>query len=157
VHWQWIPLSALLKDKEINKQGVVASALGFTGVGEAVGPLINALKDDDPVAAWRAASALVKIGESSVDDLIRQLHNEIAYIRLLAADSLGRIGNKRATTPLEEIIMSETDHEVRQWAVKALEKLKNDDVLPSTKNKQMDIDKDIQRYTRQLRGMGVSI
>jgi hypothetical protein len=46
---------------------------------------------------------------------------------------------------------------VRQWAVKALEKLKNDDVLPSTKNKQMDIDKDIQRYTRQLRGMGVSI
>jgi HEAT repeat protein len=137
------PLSSLLKDKDINKQGVVAAALGFTGVGEAVGPLINALKDDDPIAVWRAASALVEIGENSVGDLIQQLHNESGYIRLLAADSLGRIGDRRAITPLEEIIMSETDHEVRRWAVKALEKLKNDDTLPSAKNKQMDIDKDI--------------
>ncbi len=122
-----MPLAVLLNNKEFNGQGVVAVALGHTGSKEAVTPLITAIRDKDPIASWRAARALVEIGEASVDPLIKMLNEENDYIRMLAVDSLSQISDKRVVQPLEKLVKNEDNGNIRHIALKVLDR-------PQTKN-----------------------
>lgn len=138
------PLVALLKDKEINQQGLVAAALGYTGAKEAVNPLIAALQDENRIVSWRASKALVEIGKVAVEPLIKMLNHKNDYLRMLAIDSLGKIEDKRAIEPLKKLINNNNSVELRQLALKALERIQPKEVTPYTDiEKKIDIEKDV--------------
>ncbi|MEW5953614.1 MAG: HEAT repeat domain-containing protein [Bacillota bacterium] len=138
------PLITLLKDKEINNQGIICAALGYTGVKEAIDPLITALGDEDKIISWRAATALVEIGEAAVQPLIRTIsnNNKSDYVRILSIHSLGKMGDKRALELLEKLIDNDSSEEIRKVAVTVLERM-GQDKAPLLTESQIAIDKDI--------------
>jgi len=88
----------------------------------AVEPLIQALKDKDPVIRFGAADALGGIGDRrAVGPLIEALNDEDDAVRAWAALGLGKIGDERAVEPLTEALK---DDAVQKFAKEALEKLK---------------------------------
>lgn len=136
------PLTLLLKDKEINNQGLVVAALGYTGTAEAVKPLITMLKDEDCIVSWRAAAALVEIGEAAVDPLVQMLNEKNDYIKKLVVDSLGKIGEKRGVNSLNKLLENEKNEEIQKMVYKVLERLQPKNVFPYAE-KNINLEKDI--------------
>lgn len=117
------PLANLIKNKELNDRGLVAAALGKTGAKEAIEPLIQALKDKDPVVRWRSARALSELGHAAVGALVKLLEETDSDIRMRVAEILGKIGDKRAIKPLNELFQNDLREEVKKVAGEALSKL----------------------------------
>jgi HEAT repeat protein len=124
------PDLAKLKAADPRARKAAAEALGLQGDTNAVGPLIAVLSDDDAEVRWSAAEALgrlgdvravepllavairdprlsvrsaageaiVQVGEPAVKPLIGALPG------LVAAELLGRLGDKRAVLPLIEVL-----------------------------------------------------
>jgi len=116
-------IKALRSDKHV-KGGYRREATGaLIRIGApAVEPLIQALKDKDPVIRFGAADALGGIGDKrAVEPLIEALKDEDAAVRAWAALALGNIGDERAVEPLTKALKDEA---VRRLAEEALEKLK---------------------------------
>lgn len=134
------PLLFLINDKDINNQGLVVAALGYTKAEDAVKPLIKMLYDKDKIISWRAAMALVEIGTASAEQLIQILTEENENVRSLIAESLG--GDRRTLMLLEKLINNDKNEEVRQTALKALEKLQPKN-MPVFKDKKINIEKDL--------------
>ena len=83
------------------RKAKVALILGRIKSKKAVGPLIQALKDDDPIVRKKTAEALGRIGsERAVKPLIQALKNDEAGVRKNAAKALGEIKNDKAIKPL---------------------------------------------------------
>jgi len=79
----------------------IAYFLGELGEEKAIKPLVNALfQENDRWHASDYAKALVRFGEDSVPGLIRCLNAQEKYVRLEAAEALGKLGDKRAFEPL---------------------------------------------------------
>ena len=92
--------------------------------GEAVDPLIAALKHKKWVVRQLAASALGQIGDSrAVEPLIALLHDTEAVVRELASRSLGAIGDQRAIEALAGVANEDLDRQVRAAAREAKSKL----------------------------------
>jgi len=144
------PLIEALGDEE--DRGIrwrAAVALGEIGDERAVEPLIETLKDEDIIVRWNAAEALgeiewqpkddverayyliareqwnklVKLGEPTVEPLIKTLGDKDWDVRMRAARALGEIGDERAVEPLIELL-EDDDEGVRESAEEALEKIK---------------------------------
>jgi ATP-dependent DNA helicase RecQ len=77
---------------------------------------------------------IVALGNSksakAVPELIENLQNPNGNIRRLAASALGKIKDKRATTPLLDLLTHEQKPQVRQYAIKALGKIKDERAKP---------------------------
>jgi len=115
-------IRALRTDKYV-KGGYRREAAGaLIRIGApAVEPLIQALKDKDPVIRFGAADALGEIGDRrAVGPLIEAL-NDIGVRWRAATDALGKIGDHRAVDP---VIQASKDIDVRESIVWALKMIK---------------------------------
>src|SRR5438132_920381 len=131
---------AALKDEDWALREEAATLLGEFRDPRAVGPLVDALHDEDRAvrAAVRheewilrlhACEALGKIGaEEAVAPLCEvMLHDRDMAVRQDAAKALGNIGHPAAFDALEKAV---TDLSVRPYAVDALGKLKDPRAVP---------------------------
>ncbi|MFZ1898367.1 HEAT repeat domain-containing protein [Methanoregula sp.] len=114
------PLIEVLKNdtEAIDVRSAAATALGRMGDTRAIAPLIETLASPSSVFPGTAENALAMIGKPAVDPLIEALNGPSEGG---AINTLGMIGDTRATEPLIAIMMKE------QWIdiPKALGKIKD--------------------------------
>jgi len=108
-----------------------ALALGLVGDAAAVGPLLEALKRDDPLLRQNAIWALMRLkDERAVEPLIAELKRELSWSRVDAAIALGQLGDRRAVRPLCDAL-SDDDALVRVGSAVALGMLADEDAFDS--------------------------
>ena len=93
-----------------------------------VEPLIQALKDEEWGARYRAAEALGEIGDARVvEPLIQALKDENPDVRMRTARALGKIGDERAVEPLIQALKDEYPvySGIREAIKDALENIKS--------------------------------
>jgi len=89
-----------------------------------MGPLMDALKDEEEETRFTAATALQEIGNKTVvGPLIESLKDESSDVRHQVVYALGAIGDGRAVEPLTEALEDE-DENVRKAAEYAIKKIK---------------------------------
>jgi HEAT repeat protein len=113
-----------LKDPNPNVRIAAADALFELNDTRAVGPLIQALKDNSSYVRQDAAGALGEIGEPVVDPLIPALKDNSSYVRSTAAGALEELNDSRAVNPLTQVLNDKNEEKSVQDAVaEALKKL----------------------------------
>jgi len=111
------PLIHALCDDSDHIRREAAETLGQIGDPRAIKPLITALHDAS--VRVEAGEALVSIGDSAVEPLIRELLEGDMPARRTAAEALGRIGSGQAVMPLIAAITADDDG-LRRKAADAL-------------------------------------
>lgn len=99
---------------EVRKSAVWALHMGEA---QAIDALVEALCDADEWVRFGAVIVLSKIGEPSVERLIKALFSPYLLIRANAAETLGRIGDKRAAEGLAHILLDSENHVWHQAAI----------------------------------------
>lgn len=89
-----------LSDRDWPVRKNAATSLGRIGDERALKPLLNALDDKDIDVRRHAIGALVKMKSKAVKPLLKKLYDPDWQTRAIAAESLGRIGSKKAVEPL---------------------------------------------------------
>jgi len=108
-----------------------ALALGLVGDATAVGPLLEALKKDDPLLRQNAIWALMRLkDERAIEPLIAELRRDFSWSRVDAAIALGHLGDRRAVRPLCDAL-SDNDVLVRLASAVALGMLADKDAFES--------------------------
>jgi HEAT repeat protein len=97
-----------------------SKALGRTGDGRAVSPLIGTLGDPD--IGPNAKKALIKIGMPALLPLIDALGNKQTDIRKKSVEILGCIGDDQAVEPLSKLLKDE-DASIREQVIVSLGKI----------------------------------
>lgn len=116
-----------LKDNDGSVRSLCAISLGMIGDQRATPALIRALKDKDKDVRLDAASALGDLQDArALNNLISILGNvnEMPDLRKTAALSLGKIGDTRAITILENIRNLDPNIELQKVATAALNRIK---------------------------------
>ncbi|GIL08744.1 MAG: hypothetical protein BroJett033_2550 [Chloroflexota bacterium] len=118
------PLTALLMDADPDVRIHAATALGWVGGKDAVQPLLVALQDESlPVRRYAARALCWVVDSSAVDTLIAALTDEDTYVRCYAARALGWSHDLRAVPALVALFQRDTNSDVRQYALVALDDL----------------------------------
>lgn len=95
------------------------------------------------------AAAVAYIGEvkgrAAIDDLVPLLGAGPLVIRVQAARSLGRLGQRAAIQPLQRALQSATDKEFKLALLAALADVKDAEIIPVVRFYLNDFDKDVQR------------
>jgi HEAT repeat protein len=112
-------LMAALEDGDEQVRLHAADLLGSLGDARAVDALIRALGGADKRLGVNAGYALCQIGAPAVEALIEALETGNAQMRQNAAETLGKIGDRRAVEPLLPAL-EDADAEVRNQAAGAL-------------------------------------
>jgi HEAT repeat protein len=99
----------VLEDESGQARAAAAVSLGKLGDAEAVGPLIEALKDTDAVVAQEARDSLARIGRPAMEPCIEALRSDDPDTRFAAAravEALARenVRDDRAVRPLIELL-----------------------------------------------------
>ncbi|UCE73239.1 MAG: HEAT repeat domain-containing protein [Methanomassiliicoccales archaeon] len=81
--------------------------------------------DDDWYVRKMVSGALAKIGDDAVEPLIETLKDEDPRVRCWASYTIGKIGALRAMRPLITLLREEDDNMVNDSAKKAIEKIKS--------------------------------
>ena len=123
--------SVILAIKNKDKKAKQRALRSLDKIGKwAVGPLINALKDEDSEVREWAAFTLGRIKASrAVKPLINALKDEDSQVRGAAAYALGEIGDPRAVEPLINAL-KDRDTNFRWNVVGALKKIGDPAVIP---------------------------
>lgn len=114
----WEQALAYLQGSDLSLRYYAAWYLGTTRDSRAVGPLLQALQDEDdrtPDGGYplrrNAAKALGLIGDQSAySGLVEALACADLYVREEAAHALGRLGNSQAVAPLLTLLTSHLQH-----------------------------------------------
>jgi HEAT repeat protein len=114
-------LEALDRNDDVAR--CAARELGKMGDAAAVVPLAGALRR--PETGQAAAEALATLGAPSVDALVTALGDPNGAARALAAEALGKIGDRRAVEPLSNVLAQDAEYGVRIAAAAALGQLKD--------------------------------
>jgi len=102
-------------------------------------------KDDDPLVRYGATHALERIADTwAVQAIIRGLNDNDTLVKRACIDSLGRLQDKQAVYPLEELIRHEKDNELVTLAKGALLNIRGQKVKNSSSN-----EKKIYKYLQQ--------
>jgi HEAT repeat protein len=115
--------------KKLSSQNVMerrnaARELGKIKDIESVNPLIEALKDKEPMVRLDASGALIDIGQPAVEPLIKAIqHEKDTSFLWNAIRILDSIGNPKAIEPLHQIESSHPDPTIAQAARSAAERL----------------------------------
>lgn len=113
-----------LEDPDIYVRIYSSISLGKMNDERAIPILIKALEDDDRDIQLDVMDALIDLGESSVEPLIKNLKNKKKNARANSAEILGKIGDKRSQKNLIAVLQGRfsRDHEnlVRGKAAEAL-------------------------------------
>lgn len=126
------PLEQCLKGLRSNDAAIRAAAVAaLQGMGkEAVGYLIEALKDSHHDVRIAAAEALGEIGDpDAVDPLVRASCDAREDVRIAVAGALGRIGDRRGIQPLIRLF-NDSYHGVRVAAADAVAAFGRDALRP---------------------------
>ena len=118
------PLISSLLYKRAKTRCFVAQILGAIKDKRAVMPLINLFEDWRLEVQLFASSAVSKLGDAAVPDLIKALENKKTNVRIAAVLALGKIDNNAAIAALNRIKKDDPDENVRIYARKMIEKLK---------------------------------
>jgi HEAT repeat protein len=114
-----------------DRRANAAYVLGQMGDAHAVGPLIDALRDEDTVVRVEAAAALGGLGDgAAVEPLIRALYDAQWEVRSNAALSLGALGDAAAIPHLIDLL-ADPHPEVRFWTARSLGDLRARAALPA--------------------------
>lgn len=97
-------------------------ALGNTGDEKAIPPLMTALRDREEAVAGAAAEALLKIGGEIMHPVIDLFKEEDWKLRVLAADILGKLGDRKAVPYLKGRLI-DPRREVSRAAARAMRNL----------------------------------
>lgn len=142
------PLIKALHDTDPSVRCSAAHALAKIGDQKAVLPLTKALKDPKSEVCQEVADALdrlnwipensvdkayyysvkgnwtecLKLGELAIEPLLQKLNDSNYYIRIAAAEILGKLGDPRSAEFLKRVIR-ENDGDIRNAAVNALDRL----------------------------------
>jgi len=114
-------LIVALKRDPPSVRACAALALGKIGDARAVDPLLEALRDDEPLVPFFAGMALVELRQPLTEPLTAMLQDPDWHARVLAAEMLGMLGDERATGPLEQAA-NDPDERVRTAATEALQR-----------------------------------
>jgi HEAT repeat protein len=117
-------IKALKYKKQWGVRWNAAKALVAIGDARAVGPLIQATKDQHSFVSSAATDALWEMGEPAVEPLIQALKDKEGWVRRKAAFALGEIKDAKAVGPLIQAL-EDKDADVRRWAAWALETIGN--------------------------------
>jgi len=140
---------AELRDTNKDKRRTAVMKLGMLGGDDAVRALIRTLENEyeDLIVRGRAALLLGKVGDNTaIDPLIRALDAPGYQTPLYAAESLGRLGDKRAIPALRYLLDNSRDR-LQDAVHTALEKLGYDfdtdddlflDSLPDTSHEDIE-------------------
>jgi HEAT repeat protein len=97
-------LAEALASRDAARRRQAADALASLRSGEALAPLLRALKDHDPQVQNSAARALANIGFPAVQGLVDALGSPDASVQREAARALGEIRDPRSVPALVETI-----------------------------------------------------
>ena len=127
---------------------------------DSISELVHKLgHSDDYFERQKAAWALVKIGDETIDALVEALENgEFSDLRYKAAWALGKIGNPRAVESLGKVMQNDSDYVVREWCAAALEAVGDAGAVPYlVQAMQKDSSKDVRlRASVALRNLGAA-
>jgi len=149
------PLLKLLKDPTYGLSGTLPRALGQIGDTRAIVPLLEAQDVDHSEArkihsfARETVKAFKLMGNSAIDPLIKVLNEGGSPHQMaIAAESLGKIKNKRAVPVLTELMNnSEADPFVRFKTADALAQIGDERALPPLIAGLNDKNKIVQRFS----------
>jgi len=103
-----------------------------TGKSDVIQAMRSLLTSDDELDRCCACRALGLIGDSSVvDDLVERLKDDDIDVCIDAAESLGRLGDRRAVAPLLNSLQNDPDSDVKTAVVEALGQLGGDQATDS--------------------------
>ena len=119
------PLLDQLKDELAPRRESACWILGelrYKSANKAISRILT--QDKDEFVRLGAAQALEKIGDSwSVQAIIRGLKDPSALVRRVCIYALGRIQDKQAIYPLEQLLKREDEEEIRVLAETALQQI----------------------------------
>ena len=119
-----------LKDADTTVRATVVDVLGSIRSRKAVEPLVQILKyDPDFVVQAKAAWSLGCIGGAAIEVLINTLSDTDSRVRMKIIDVIGKIGDKRAISPLIQMLRDES-FEVRVKTAQVLEGIGREAVDP---------------------------
>lgn len=119
------------------------SALGDSGSPDAVGPLAEALTDDEPSIRFSAARALGRIeAAETLSHLLGTLQDPVAEVRIAGLIALGDLGDPRATQAIGNF-MREGDPDVRRTAARSLDHLARPDAWSQIADALDDPDREV--------------
>ena len=90
----------------------------------------NQLKDKSRPERWTSVVALGNFGTPAVDYLHKALHDDDKWVRYMAADALGNIGDVRSIDPLLQLL-NDNDQDVRFATVYALGTIGHPSAVPA--------------------------
>ena len=96
------PLVALLEDNEEDVRVEAAMALVTIAGTDALGPLLHHLRMISVWMSLHLSQAILKLGSSAVDDLMKGLNVDPPSVRSFCVQMLGALGDVRAIAPLIE-------------------------------------------------------
>jgi len=111
------PLIRALNSDDDRIRSEAAGTLGEIGDAAAVGPLVDALADENVAPA--AADALVAIGKAAIAPVLRLLEEETGAAQENAVEVLGRLGAQEATPAIVDLVRRGGDR-LHRKAVDAL-------------------------------------
>jgi HEAT repeat protein len=123
-----------LSDKEwpVRKNAVIA--LGKLGDKRALKPILKALDDEDTDVKRQAIHALEKMKKEAFKPLLKKLYDVNWQNRSIAAEALGRLGDRRAVEPLSKALSNsrvrDENRYVRGKAAEALGRLGDKKAVP---------------------------
>lgn len=153
---------AMLRDASVHdwREVIVADLVGEMRVGtsEAVGALIDKLRDQESDILWETAGeALVRIGDASViERLSDRFEKEEWGFRISAAGVLGRIKRPEAEAAILRLLPGETDKEVITFLVASLLDLCPTDMGALEQVRQIVVAERYEPGTADLRSMLVA-
>ncbi|MCF8356736.1 MAG: HEAT repeat domain-containing protein, partial [Melioribacteraceae bacterium] len=113
-------IKVLNRKKDFSLRRQAAKILGEIGDQKAVGSLIKALNDSDPIVRECAVTALGNIGDKkSVSSLIKKLEDEEWSVRWQTVIALGKIREESSIDPLLGMLKDE-DENIRSSTANSL-------------------------------------
>ena len=119
------PLLDQLKDESAMRRESACWILGelrYKSANKAISRILT--QDQDEFVRLGAAQALEKIGDSwSVQAIIRGLRDDCPIVRQACIYALGKVQDKQAIYPLEQLIKKEQDEDIKVLAETALQQI----------------------------------
>lgn len=124
------PLAKLAKESVFHRSIRAVECLADLRDAQAVKPLLESLRSDEPGVRAAAAAALGQVGDArAVEPLLRALKDAHRQVCLAAASSLSKLGDVRTVEPIMELLRHRAP-DVRAGALDALGRLRDARAVP---------------------------
>lgn len=104
------PIITILRDRNPDKSIRITAieALRLLKSNLAIQPLIEILQNNETELISSASWALINLGKEAVEPLIRILQHDDSDVQMFVANTLGKIGDKKAIQPLYNLFKNQT-------------------------------------------------